>query len=53
MFPYGGAVIVIWRYPLNAQRLDSLRGALRRRQQRRAAGMSEQDALEADRDSST
>ena len=37
MFLYGGAVFVIWRYPLDAQRLDSLRAALERRQQRRAA----------------
>lgn len=36
MFLYGGAVFVIWRYPLDAQRLDRLRAALERRQQRRA-----------------
>ena len=37
MFLYGGAVFVIWRYPLDANRLDRLRAALARRQQRREA----------------
>ena len=34
---YAGAVFVIWRYPLSSERLDSLRGRLRRRNERRAA----------------
>ncbi len=32
---YGASVFVIWRYPLSAERLDSLRSAFARRQKRR------------------
>ncbi len=32
---YGGAVLVIWRYPLSADKLNSLRAALTRRNERR------------------
>jgi Na+/melibiose symporter-like transporter len=34
---YGAAVLVIWRYPLSASRLDRLRNALTRRNERRSA----------------
>ena len=47
MLLYGGAVFVIWRYPLDAERLDRLRAALGRRQQRRTARMATDDRRDA------
>ena len=43
MVLYGAAAFVIWRYPLSAQRLASLRSAFARRQARRASGLAQAD----------
>ena len=43
MILYGSAVFVIWRYPLSAERLVSLRSAFARRQARRARTLAQVD----------
>ncbi len=43
MILYGSAVFVIWRYPLSAERLVSLRSAFVRRQARRARALAQSE----------
>lgn len=43
MILYGSAVFVIWRYPLSAERLVSLRSAFARRHARRARTLAQAD----------
>ena len=43
MILYGSAVFVIWRYPLSAERLASLRNAFARRHARRARTLAQSE----------